>query len=63
MNNIIIKMDNNYSFQLRNMIDNSIKNNDYKKAFLLFIIFVAKLDKEEIDNFVSYYKNFMLNYL
>jgi hypothetical protein len=45
------------------MIDNSIKNNDYKKAFLLFIIFVAKLDKEEIDNFVSYYKNFMLNYL
>ena len=45
------------------MIDNSIKKNDYKKAFLLFIIFVTKLDKEEFYNFVSYYKNFMLNYI
>jgi hypothetical protein len=29
---------NNYLEQLRNMIDNSIKKNDYKKAFLLFVI-------------------------
>ena len=54
---------NNYLEQLRNIIDNSIKKNDYKKAFLLFVIFVGKLDKEEIDNFISYYKTFMLNYI
>jgi hypothetical protein len=32
-------------------------------CYLLFVIFVGKLDKEEIDNFVSYYKTFMLNYI
>ena len=42
-------------------IDTYIINNEYKKAFLLFILVLEKLDNNEKTEFIDYYSKKLCN--
>lgn len=42
-------------------IDRYIKNNDYKRAFSLFLLTIEKLDQQERQVFIDYYNLKIIN--
>lgn len=48
-------------FYIIEIIDKSIKNNDFKKAFFLLILLLGKLDENDKNDVLVYYKHMFLS--
>ena len=46
-----------YIYYSKLSIDNYIRKNEYKQAFVLLILFLERLDGEEKAEVIDYYKN------
>jgi hypothetical protein len=45
--------------RMKNKLDKYILNNDYKNAFILFSLYLGKLNFDDRDNMIVYYNNFL----
>jgi hypothetical protein len=45
--------------RMKNKLDKYILNNDYKNAFILFSLYLGKLNYSDRDDMIIYYNNFL----
>ena len=45
--------------RMKNKLDKYILNNDYKNAFILFSLYLGKLNYSDRNDMIIYYNNFL----
>lgn len=43
---------------MKNNIEKYLFKNDYKNAFIMFLIYIARMNLADRDDFIIYFKNF-----